>query len=132
MRRQVRMVITLLACLASPLASQVPGAVRGVVLNQQTNAPVAGALVLLREVNLRSQTNDNGQFVLADVPPGEYAVAVTFIGFSPLTSQVRVTAGATAQLTLRLTPAAVNLRDLVVTASKTETERRDVPAAVSV
>jgi iron complex outermembrane receptor protein len=132
MRRQVRMVITLLACLASPLASQVPGAVRGLVLNQQTSAPVAGALVLLREVGLRSQTNDNGQFVLADVPPGDYTVTATFIGFTPLTARVRVTAGATAQLTLRLDPAAVNLRDLVVTASKTETERRDVPAAVSV
>jgi hypothetical protein len=71
MRRQVRAVITLLAFLASPLAAQGSGGVRGVVLNQQTNAPVAGALVLLREVDRRSQTNDNGQFVLADVPPGE-------------------------------------------------------------
>ncbi len=132
MRRQVSVVVTLLAFLTSALAAQGSSGVRGVVLNQQTSSPVAGALVLLREVNLRSQTNDNGQFTLANVPTGEYTVAVTSIGFTPLTTRVRVTAGATAELTLRLSPAAVNLRDLVVTASKTETERRDVPAAVSV
>src|SRR5262249_47331026 len=128
----VCVMITLLACLSSPLTAQGPGGVRGVVLNQQTSTPVAGALVLLREVNLRSQTNDNGQFTLADVPAGEYTIVVTSIGFTPLTARVRVSAGATAELTLKLNPAAVNLRDLVVTASKTETERRDVPAAVSV
>jgi iron complex outermembrane receptor protein len=132
MRRHASLLMTVLALTASHLAAQGRGGVRGVVQNQQTGNPVAGALVLLREADLRSQTNDNGQFVLNDVPDGDYTVAVASIGFSPLTTRVRVTTGATAELTLRLDPAAVNLRDIVVTASKTETERRDVPAAVSV
>lgn len=132
MRRHATSLMIVFALTASHLAAQGGGGVRGVVQNQQTGSPVPGALVLLRESNLRSQTNDNGQFVLNDVPAGDYTVVVTSIGFSPLTSRVHVTTGATANLTLRLNPAAVNLRDLVVTASKTETERRDVPAAVSV
>ncbi|CAN5805807.1 TonB-dependent siderophore receptor [soil metagenome] len=116
----------------SPAGAQQTGTIRGLVTNQETGAPLAGALVALRGTGLRSEAGHEGRFVLVGVPAGDYTLAATYIGFTPATARVHLAGGATAEVEIALKAVAVTLREVVVTASKTETEVRDVPAAVSV
>ena len=129
-RSSVLLVLAFLG--AAPLASQQTGTVRGHVTNQDTGAPLSGALVALRGTAIRATTGENGIFVLSNVPAGEYTLVATYIGFTPGTSPVQAIAGQTTEHDIALKATAVNLREVVVTATKTETEVRDVPAAVSV
>jgi iron complex outermembrane receptor protein len=116
----------------SSLSAQEVGTLRGTVVNQATSGPVAGAIVSLRETRYRTQTNEDGVFVLSGIPRGEFSVTAAAIGLAPYAARITISPGQTTELEIRMAPTAVNLRELVVTASKTETEVRDVPAAVSV
>ena len=115
-----------------PLAAQGTGTIRGVVVNRDVGIPVGGALVALRGTAIRGSAGDDGRFVLPNVPAGDYTLATNYIGFSPAATPVRVVADQTTEVSVTLAPVALSLREVVVTASKTETEVRDVPAAVSV
>ena len=133
MRRQVRVVITLLAFLTSALAAQGSSGVRGVVLNQQTSSsgrrrPGPAARGRPPEPDQRQRPVCPGRCPCRRIYRGGH---VDRVHPTDDTSPRDCRSDRRVQ-TLRLNPAAVNLRDLVVTASKTETERRDVPAAVSV
>jgi hypothetical protein len=62
------------------------GVVTGVVLNEQTKEPVAFANIsLMRQqdsaIVTGAITNEQGVFTIDKVPPGDYKVAVKFIGF---------------------------------------------------
>lgn len=85
-----------------------PGSAAGTVRRKADGAPVAGAVVLLssRELGPDKQppgeapaprvarTDEAGAWLLADVPPGRYAVSATAAGFAPASRRdVTVTAG---------------------------------------
>ncbi|HEX5069050.1 MAG TPA: TonB-dependent receptor [Vicinamibacterales bacterium] len=59
-----------------------PGqAIRGVVVNAKTNQPIADAQVALTEPSLSARTDPKGRFEFAPVPPGEYTLTVSTIGY---------------------------------------------------
>jgi len=49
-----------------------------------------GALVRLPEVKLETVTSADGAFVFGGVPPGSYALTVSYIGYPPLSTRVDV------------------------------------------
>lgn len=124
--------VALASCLWSSLLAQSVGGVRGRVSNAETHAPVEGAAVTLHGTNRRAQTRGDGVFTLLGVPEGTFTLEVNSMGFAPHRAQITIAAGQVIDLAIAMTPVAANLRAVVVTASKTETEIRDVPAAVSV
>ena len=109
------------------------GSIRGTVVDRSTGTPLDHVRVQLQGTTLSAQTTDSGAFVFAAVPAGVYYLVATRIGYeAPSPVRVQVTAGGTASVELRLPPAPMMLGSVVVTATKTETAVRDVPAAVEV
>ncbi len=130
---------------ARPGLGQAAGSVRGTVVDDGGGAPLAGAVVTLEEIGLSTTTAEDGAFVIAGVPAGDYTLTVTREGFAPLASGVTVAAGPAVPLDLRL-PAAEFEELVVVTgvrgelglAAETDTGSRlglralDVPASIDV
>ena len=114
------------------LNAQQTGALHGTVSNAATKSPVEGAVVSLRGTTHRTQSGGSGTFALRDIPGGNYTILVNAIGMAPYQAEVTIAAGKTAELAVAMTPIPVNLRAVVVTASKTQTEIRDIPASVAV
>lgn len=76
----------LLGCLTSPAAAQ---SLRGTVLEELSQRPVAGGLVQLLDssrVGGSAVTDEQGRFVLGGVRPGLYRLRVLRIGFRPWSS----------------------------------------------
>jgi iron complex outermembrane receptor protein len=122
-----------LLIIATCLHAQGQGTIRGTVIDRSTGAAVDRATVQLQGTSFSAQTDDRGAFVLPAVPEGVYYVLAARIGYeatAPL--RVHVTPGGTLTVDLRLRPAAMTLSQVVVTATKTQTAVRDVPAAVEV
>jgi TonB-linked SusC/RagA family outer membrane protein len=117
--------------LASPLAAQgSTGAVTGRV-SDAGGQPVAAAQVVIVGTQRGAPTGDDGRYRLAALAPGAYQLRVIRIGYQAATRPVTVTAGTTATLDISLTPSAVSLDQVVVTATGEQVRRREQGNAVS-
>lgn len=113
------------------------GVVTGRVTSTETAAPVVGARVELLsttgQVRAGSLTDEAGRFRIADVAAGTYVLAAHMIGHeSRRIEGVVVAAGQTTDLVVELTPRAVQLNPIVVSASKRVERALDAPARVEV
>ena len=104
------------------------GTISGRVVDDQ-GAAVAGAQVFIN-ATLATQTQSNGQYVLARVPSGAQTVHARMLGFRPEAASVSVTANQTTtqDFTLRRDP--LQLEALVVTG--TQSPRMNLDASVAV
>src|SRR5262245_24914179 len=64
----------------------------GRVLDSRTNEPIAKALVAIRERKIEATTNDQGEFEIADVQPGEVELYVTTVGYGVVRRKIDVNA----------------------------------------
>jgi hypothetical protein len=108
-----RTILTSLALLL--LATAVPGqittgSVRGIV-QDQTGARMSGAQVEVRmpaSASIRRATSDNrGEFLLENLPPGRYEMTVSASGFATASAPVVAAVSTVRDITVSLTPAAV-------------------------
>ena len=94
----------------------VPGAlVRGRVVDFQTGAPIARVLLRVRDSGLSALSDTTGRFVFERVPVGEYRLQTEHIAYAMNDAALRVGADDLDAL-IRLTPAAIALQPIVVTA----------------
>ncbi len=99
-----------------PPDSQEPqlGVIAGLILDRATDAPVPNALIQLSD-GRGSLSNENGRFILVNVPPGTYSLTVTGLGWeSAAVSGIEVSAGNTSTVEVRLTQGVIPLSALVV------------------
>jgi TonB-dependent SusC/RagA subfamily outer membrane receptor len=108
--------------LPADLVAQERGTVAGVVLEAATQRPLPGVQVSIAGTQLGTLTNQEGRFIILNVPAGTRDVRVTRIGYAQTTQQVTVVAGETVTSNFTLAESAVPLEGLVVTASG-ETQR---------
>jgi len=78
------------------------GEVRGAVTAAEDGRPLSGVQVEVEELGVRAITNSRGEFSLRSVPAGSHAVAFSYLGYRPMSSQVTVTAGEDARLDIQL------------------------------
>ena len=95
--------------IASPLAAQATGSVRGRVIVEGANRPLPQAQVGVVGTAIGAQTNENGEYRLSNVPAGPRTIRVVRLGFAPASAQVNVAAGETATLDFVIREAPVAL-----------------------
>ena len=90
-----------------PVAAPTTGNLSGRIRLSETDAPVAGATVVVTLPDgseRRVTTAADGGFRLDAVPPGKYRVKVTLEGFDPIDSAEEVVLGEETDVTLRIAP----------------------------
>jgi hypothetical protein len=108
--------LVMLAVFAGAAAAQT-GRITGVVTDQTTGAPLAGAQVFLEGTGRGTLTQDNGRYFLINVAPGTYTLAVQLIGYATVRRQnVQVTIDLTRTVDFELASEAVALEGIVVEA----------------
>jgi TonB-dependent receptor len=78
------------------------GSVTGTVTDSRLGTALPGAQVRLVGTRLTAITGSRGFYRIADVPPGEYEVKASYLGFDPASTKVTVVAGETATADLQL------------------------------
>lgn len=88
--------------------SRPPASLAGTVRDSVSGAPVEGATIRLRSAGQDASTRSaerTGDFVFRELPPGQYELVVSHIGFRPTILQVHVADGAeTLRLDIQLAP----------------------------
>lgn len=110
--------ILLLACLAlvpTGLAGQGTYGVAGVVRDGLSNAPVSDVRISLDEVTREAITDQAGRFHIQGLTAGVYTLRASRLGYDEYTLEgLRVGPGIVLELSLALTPRALDLAELVV------------------
>ena len=116
---------------APPAAKPAAGAVEGVVLMQEGEAPVAGATVTLMGTQLSTQTDSEGRFTL-QAPPGKYALRVESSGFRAEQRSIKVTLDEKTALRIPLAFDAMLSDVVVVVGARTPRSEGETPVPVDV
>lgn len=128
-RRSGRFVLAVATALfmgAAAAAAQGPVALHGRVVDAVTGAPIAGAVVVLAGADGgRARSGADGRWAIADLSAGEVVATVRKAGFVART--VSAPFPAAAGLLIALTPEALQLDALVVTASRRVQRLADTP-----
>src|SRR2546428_979524 len=118
--------ILLLAVVVTEPVQAQQGTVAGQVTDKSNQQPVPGASVLIVGTNLQGRSSREGRYTITNVPPGTYSVQVRLIGYATATQSVTVGAGQTATADFTLTPAAVPLDVVIVSATGQEQLKREL------
>jgi iron complex outermembrane receptor protein len=109
------------------------GFITGTVQEQKTREPLPGANVIIEGTTLGAAADIHGNFFIRSVPAGTYRLRASIIGYLPKSiPSVKVSANDTTQVDFKLTSTAVEIPEVVVTATKKDQSFMETPASISV
>lgn len=107
------------SCFMLPLShAQELGTVTGRVTSAESGGALADVSVLLEGIGLGDATTLNGTYAIGQVPAGTYVLTVRLLGYAPVQQNVTVTGGETVRADAQLTPAAINLQEVLALADR--------------
>lgn len=125
------MVAAALSLSAGGLAAQATGTITGRVTDGTTAQPIASAQISIAGLGIGTLTQQNGRFVLQNVPAGTHTVTAQRIGYRTETAEVSVAADGAATLDFVINESALALDEIIVTGTPGATERRAIGNSVA-
>lgn len=113
MYKKLLLTVICMLTVAGTAMSQVT--VSGTITDTNSGELLPGVNVFLTELQVGSATNENGTYVIPNVPQGTYSLVATFVGYERFTGTVEV-GSQNIELNIELEPGVLGLDDVVVTA----------------
>ncbi len=108
------------------------GKIRGLVLSKRTGEALPGVNVLVEGSFLGDATDKDGSFIILNIPPGNYTVTASFIGYQTVKQTgVEIRSDFTTDLQFELVEATVALDESVEIVAERALIRRDQTATVA-
>ena len=104
----------------------------GHVINKQTDEHIAYMNVIVKGTSVATVTDASGHYFLNDLPAGTYTVVVNMVGYISQEKQVTLESGKGVELNFEVDEDAIMLNDVVISANKNETSRKEAPVMVGV
>lgn len=113
------------------LSAQETGTITGRVTDAVTAQPLASAQVTIPELQIGVLTQQNGRFILLNVPAGTHTVTVQRIGYRDGTAAVTVVPGESVTQDFQIEEEALALDEIIVTGTPGGTQRRALGNSVA-
>ena len=124
--------ITVILLLASSSAMAQFGAVRGFVYEEESGEPVLFTNVYFANTSMGTPTDENGYFAITRIPPGDYTLLVTYIGFDSLIIPITIKAGDLISKNLYLNKSSLALMEVQVSAARQDKQRETQTSIIKV
>ncbi|MFN4111056.1 MAG: TonB-dependent receptor [Ignavibacteria bacterium] len=125
-------IFSIIILIYSNLFSGITGKIIGTIKDANTKEPLIGANVILVGTSLGAATDVKGSFVILNIPPGNYSVRVSSIGYETIVVEnVKVIVDQTTELQLSLKQTDIVLQDVYVVA-QTPLIQKDMTGSISV
>ncbi len=85
-----KFLLTTLCALLSLSAFAQMGGMKGVVVSRETREPIGGVAIAVNGIAINTTTNENGEFVIEGLEPGQYLLTFSAYEFEDLELMVRV------------------------------------------
>ena len=129
-RQFVKVICAVMILPGALVAQDQLGAISGRVIDRDTQQPIPNAQVVIVGTQIGSVTDDRGEYRLTRVTPGSRQLRALRLGYQSVTQNVTIAAGQTATVDFALGTAAVNLDQVVITATG-ETQRKRESGAIT-
>ena len=104
----------------------------GHVVQAKDNEHLAYVTVSVRGTTLITATDATGHYYLKDLPVGKHTVEAKALGYRTATHEIEISANSSQEVNFTLTEDAIALDEVVLTANRSQTLRREAPALVNV
>ena len=104
----------------------------GHVVDRETHEHLPYATVAVTGTAFGTTTDASGHYFLKNLPEGELTLEVRALGYAVLEKKVTLERGQTLELNFEVVQSGISMDEVVVSASRSETLRREAPALVSV
>lgn len=105
------------------LANQ--ASIAGFVKDKKTKETLISATVMLKNTKYGSRSNKNGYYTISEIPPGEYTLIVSFLGYEKVELKVTLNANQDLRKDIELVQSSVKSEGVVIEAER-EIERRQI------
>ncbi|HZY79458.1 MAG TPA: carboxypeptidase-like regulatory domain-containing protein [Cyclobacteriaceae bacterium] len=113
--------LLLIACVVFVQLAQAQthtGIVKGRVIDAKSFKPLPFATVYMNQTTLGTITNDQGDFLLQDIPVGRYDLVVSYVGYQTYQSRVTVNDTIPFTMSIKMSASSTNLDEILVRAKK--------------
>ena len=124
MKRIVGFFATLFVLALLPATVTAQGTITGRVIDQDTQAPVIGAQVVIVGTQRGALTDAEGRYSITGVPAGTHDVRARRVGYAQSVQRVTVSDGGSASAAFTLASSATRLEEVVVNAVTGQEQRR--------
>ncbi len=100
------------------LQAQVRGRITGSVVDKDTQSDLIGANVSIVGTTLGAASDNQGNFLIGNVPPGTYTLLVRYIGYENAEQSVQVTAGQVTTVNFEMAGSVLELEGVAVTGER--------------
>jgi TonB-linked SusC/RagA family outer membrane protein len=128
--RLVPLLAALAALTAPTRADAQSGTISGRITDQTTGAPLEASRIVLSGTTRIETSDRDGRYTFRGVAPGSYQLRVLRVGYRPEVQSATVGDGETATLDFGMTPAPVQLDEIVTTATG-EQRKLEIANAIS-
>ncbi|MBL4623714.1 MAG: TonB-dependent receptor [Flavobacteriales bacterium] len=103
------------------LAQNTTGAIKGKVLEEASLHPLPFVNVYLVEAEMGTTTDIDGQFIIENIPPGNYSLSCSFVGYeTKVIRDIQVVISKTAYYEVKLNQSSLGIDEVEITAYRYE------------
>ena len=106
--------------------------ITGHVVDAKSGEHLAYATVAVKGTTIGCATDATGHYFLKNLPLGRFTLVASSVGYRSAETTVEIVADRTAEVNFSLNEEALAVEEVVVSASRTETNRKFLPTIVSV
>lgn len=112
-------VYVLISIMGTLIYAGTTGKIAGKITDKNTGDAILGANIIVMGTTLGASADVDGSYYILNIPPGEYEIKASSIGYSSFTIQkIRVSVDQTTKIDFELISESIELREVVVTAEK--------------
>ena len=104
----------------------------GHVVDRRTGEHLPYATLALQGTTIGTTTDATGHYFFKNLPVGEFTVEVRALGYAPARQTVAIEPGQTAELNFEVEESRITVDEVVVSANRNATKRREAPALVNI
>ena len=104
----------------------------GHVTDAATGEHLPYVTVMLKGTQIGTQTSASGHYAMRNLPLGKYTLLATAIGYTQTEKEVEIQRGQTLEINLEIAEDVLSIEDVVVSATRNHSSRKESPTLVNV
>ena len=116
----------------TPISQAQNSTIKGFVYEKESGEPIIFTNVFLKKTSIGATTDVNGYFVISQIPPGNYTLMVTYLGYDSISIPISIKAGEVQNKKLYLLKSAFNLDVVNISAEREEAKQETKTSVIKV
>ena len=99
--------------------------ISGTITDGKSKESLPGVNVIVADLSVGAVSNNNGHYIINNLPNGQFFVSYSFIGYETVNKKVELTGNSHITLNIALKPKVIESREVVITGSFTGTQNEN-------